>query len=81
MADVEAIEEVLLRISWLAEEILEINELDLNPVFALPEGQGCKIVDARIRIDSSASPKIQGGGSPIERSLRVRRHGNVFSQA
>ncbi|MDO8356157.1 MAG: acetate--CoA ligase family protein [Nitrospirota bacterium] len=57
-ADVEAIEEVLLRISWLVEEIPEISELDLNPVFAQPKGRGCKIVDARIRIDSNASPKI-----------------------
>ncbi|MDZ4732921.1 MAG: GNAT family N-acetyltransferase [Nitrospirota bacterium] len=47
-ADVEAIEEVLLRLSRLVEEIPEISELDLNPILALPPGQGCKIVDARI---------------------------------
>lgn len=33
----------------LAEAIPKISELDLNPVFALPAGQGCRIVDARIR--------------------------------
>jgi acyl-CoA synthetase (NDP forming) len=49
-ADVEAIEEVLLRLSRLVEEIPEISELDLNPIFALPPGQGCRIVDARIRL-------------------------------
>lgn len=49
-ADVEALEEALLRISRLVEEIPEITELDLNPVFALPPGQGCRIVDARIRL-------------------------------
>ncbi len=49
-ADVTAIEEVLLRLSRLVEEIHEITELDLNPVFALPPGQGCRIVDARIRV-------------------------------
>lgn len=49
-ADVEAIEEVLLRLSRLVEDIPEISELDLNPIFALPPGQGCRIVDARIRI-------------------------------
>jgi len=54
-ADVEAIEEVLLRLSRLVEEIPEISELDLNPIFALPPGQGCRIVDARIRVESSAS--------------------------
>ena len=54
-ADVEAIEEVLLRLSRLVEEIPEISELDLNPVFALPPGQGCSIVDARIRVEASTS--------------------------
>lgn len=52
-ADVGAIEEVLLRLSRLVEEIPEIGELDLNPIFALPPGQGCIIVDARIRIERS----------------------------
>jgi acetyl coenzyme A synthetase (ADP forming)-like protein len=50
--DLKAIEEVLLRISHLADAVPEISELDLNPIFALPEGQGCRIVDARIRIQS-----------------------------
>jgi acyl-CoA synthetase (NDP forming) len=58
-ADVEAIEEVLLRLSRLVEEIPQISELDLNPIFALPPGQGCRIVDARIRIEpSSPRPTI-----------------------
>lgn len=51
-ADVAAIEQVLLRISRLVEEIPAIRELDLNPVLALPPGQGCRIVDARIRVDA-----------------------------
>ena len=50
-ADLEALEETLLRVSRLAEEIPGISELDLNPIFALPEGQGCRIVDARIRVE------------------------------
>lgn len=49
-ADIATIEEVLLRISRLVEEIPMIQELDLNPIFALPPGQGCRIVDARIRV-------------------------------
>ena len=52
-ADIKAIEDILLRISRLVEEIPEISELDLNPIFALPEGQGCRIVDARIRVEKS----------------------------
>jgi len=45
---------VLLRVARLVEEIPEISELDLNPVFALPPGQGCRIVDARIKVESVA---------------------------
>ncbi len=47
-ADIPALEEALLRISRLVEEVPQIKELDLNPLFALPEGEGCSIVDARI---------------------------------
>lgn len=52
-ADVAAIQDVLLRVSRLVEEIPEIKELDLNPIFALPPGEGCRIVDARIRVEHS----------------------------
>jgi acyl-CoA synthetase (NDP forming) len=48
--DVAALREILLRLSRLAEELPEIAELDLNPVIALPPGNGCRIVDARIRV-------------------------------
>ncbi len=48
-ADVPAIEDVLLRISRMVEDIPEIRELDLNPIFGLPPGEGCLVVDARIR--------------------------------
>jgi acyl-CoA synthetase (NDP forming) len=47
-ADIAAIEGLLLRVSRLVEEVPQIAELDLNPVMALPPGQGCLIVDARI---------------------------------
>ena len=49
-ADVDALRDVLLRVSRLADEVPEIIELDLNPVIALPEGHGCRIVDARIKV-------------------------------
>jgi acyl-CoA synthetase (NDP forming) len=54
-ADLAAIEETLLRVSRLVEEIPEIAELDLNPLFALPPGQGCRIVDARIGVAGEPS--------------------------
>jgi acetyl coenzyme A synthetase (ADP forming)-like protein len=49
-ADIKAIEEVLLRVSRMVEDIPEIRELDFNPIFALPPGQGCSVVDVRIRV-------------------------------
>jgi acyl-CoA synthetase (NDP forming) len=49
-ADIEALRDIVLRIARLAEEVPEIAELDLNPVIALPPGNGCRIVDARIRV-------------------------------
>jgi acyl-CoA synthetase (NDP forming) len=52
-ADLESIQEMLLRLSRLVEELPEIREVDLNPVFALPPGQGCRIVDARVRVEAS----------------------------
>jgi acyl-CoA synthetase (NDP forming) len=51
-ADLVAIEELLLRVARLAEEVPEISEIDLNPVVAFPPGQGCFIVDARVRVSS-----------------------------
>jgi acyl-CoA synthetase (NDP forming) len=48
--DIPAIEELLLRVSRLVEEIPEIGEIDLNPIFAFAPGQGCRIADARIHV-------------------------------
>ena len=55
-ADLEALRELLLRISRLAVDVPEVAELDLNPVLAMAPGQGCRVVDARIRVKSAASP-------------------------
>jgi acyl-CoA synthetase (NDP forming) len=52
-ADLAAVEEVLLRVSRLAEEVPEVGEIDLNPIFALPEGRGCVIADARVFVRSA----------------------------
>jgi acetate---CoA ligase (ADP-forming) len=57
-ADIAAIEEVLLRLSRMVEDLPEIRELDLNPVFALAPGQGCAVVDSRIRVAPSATASI-----------------------
>jgi len=49
-SDTAAVEDLLLRISALIEEIPEIKELDLNPVIAMPVGEGCVAADARVSI-------------------------------
>jgi acyl-CoA synthetase (NDP forming) len=58
-ADVPAVEEVLLRVSRLVEDVHEVVELDLNPVFALPPGAGCCIGDARLYVRPA-----QAGAAP-----------------
>jgi acyl-CoA synthetase (NDP forming) len=49
-ADVDALRDVLLRVSRLADDLPEVLELDLNPVVVLPVGKGCRVIDARVRI-------------------------------
>jgi acyl-CoA synthetase (NDP forming) len=46
--DVTALEDILLRVSSLAEDFPEIAELDCNPVIVME--QGAIVVDARIRV-------------------------------
>jgi len=48
--DIEAIHDVLLRVSRLVEEVPDIAELELSPIFVGPPDQGCRIGDARIRV-------------------------------
>jgi hypothetical protein len=47
-ADADALVDLVLRLSRLAEDLPGVAELDLNPVIALADR--CAIVDARIRI-------------------------------
>jgi acetate---CoA ligase (ADP-forming) len=53
-ADLDALRDLLLRLSRLADTVPEVAELDLNPVMALAPGLGCRIVDARIRVKTTA---------------------------
>ncbi len=48
-ADEEAVVDVLLRLSCLAEDLPEITELEINPLRALTPGQGCIAIDCRAR--------------------------------
>jgi acetyl coenzyme A synthetase (ADP forming)-like protein len=51
-ADVPALEDVVVRIGWLAANHPEIAELDLNPVVVSPTG--AVVVDARVRVQRPA---------------------------
>lgn len=59
-ADIQALEAVLLRVSTLVEDVLEVAELDLNPIIVLPDGQGVAVVDARVRV-AEARPLLPLG--------------------
>ena len=49
-ADIEGIQDALLRLSQVAIDFPEIIEADINPLLVCPEGQGTVAVDARITI-------------------------------
>jgi acyl-CoA synthetase (NDP forming) len=49
-ADLRALRDVLLKVSYLGAQIPELAELEFNPVMAMPDGHGCQIVDVRARV-------------------------------
>ncbi len=48
--DIDGLAEILKRLSQLGSDFPEIDELDLNPVFAFEKGKGAAVVDARIKV-------------------------------
>jgi acyl-CoA synthetase (NDP forming)/RimJ/RimL family protein N-acetyltransferase len=52
-ADIRALREVLLKVSYFGSQIPELAELEFNPLIALEAGRGCQIVDARARVRST----------------------------
>jgi acetate---CoA ligase (ADP-forming) len=57
-ADVAALEDVVLRLSALAEDLPQVAELDCNPVSVLE--RGAAIVDARVRVAPAEPPRPLG---------------------
>jgi acetyltransferase len=47
-ADLESLIEIIQRISQLVCDVVQIKELDINPLKVWPKGQGCLTVDCRI---------------------------------
>ena len=85
--DIEAIEDVLLRVSAMVEEHPEIVELDLNPLIATPDG--AVIVDARVRIhdapagrpDALARGVAAGARPEPRRALSAVRRSRAITEA
>ena len=59
-ADREALCEAILRLDRMVGEQPRILELDLNPLVALPPGQGVVALDARVRVGERG--RRRGGG-------------------
>jgi acetyltransferase len=49
-SDIDAIVNVILRISQMVNDFKEICELDINPLFVYKRGEGCLALDARMTI-------------------------------
>jgi acetyltransferase len=49
-SDMKSLEELLLRVSAMAEDLPQIAELDLNPVKVLEQNNGYVVVDARVML-------------------------------
>lgn len=61
--DVPALQEAILRLAQLVSDFDMIQELDLNPVLALPAGEGYRAVDVRIILAPSADGPSAGSVS------------------
>jgi acetyltransferase len=57
-ADRLALKQLLAQVSQMVGDLPELLEMDLNPVKVLPPGQGCVVVDGRIRLEAPpAAPR------------------------
>ncbi len=55
-ADVAALTDLIHRVNAMVEDLPEVAELDLNPVFVRPDGQGVVAVDVRLRLAPTQRP-------------------------
>ncbi len=46
--DIEAIKDIILKVSKLMLELEKIQDIDLNPIMLYAKGEGAKVVDARV---------------------------------
>lgn len=55
--DLNALADVIYRVSFLMDKIDDISEIDLNPIKAFDQGKGCKAVDVAITLKSEVEEK------------------------
>jgi hypothetical protein len=48
--DLDLLQEILLRLAQLAQRHPRVQELDVNPFLAAPEGGGSAALDVRVRV-------------------------------
>jgi acetyltransferase len=60
-ADTEALADALTRLAKLGFDFPQIMDLDANPVFVHPEGEGVTVADARLRIDLAPAARGPAG--------------------
>jgi acyl-CoA synthetase (NDP forming) len=60
--DVAALRDIILRVATMVEDLPQITELDLNPVFV--HVRGATIVDARVRVAAVEPEPLVGGRVP-----------------
>jgi acyl-CoA synthetase (NDP forming) len=54
--DLKALKDVVHRVSSLVQDVPELVEIDLNPLFVFKYGEGIIVVDARMRVDRVGPP-------------------------
>jgi acyl-CoA synthetase (NDP forming) len=76
--DREALADIIVNVSALLDDFPEINELDLNPVFATKAG--ATAVDARIVCDfKAAAPRLRHNRDEIVRAMNRNFHPKVVA--
>ncbi|MDZ4160248.1 MAG: acetate--CoA ligase family protein [Anaerolineaceae bacterium] len=54
MADIEAVVDCILRLSQMALDFPQIEEIEINPLLALPNGEGALALDGRVLLQTGA---------------------------
>ena len=57
-SDINALEELLLRVSAMVEDLPQISELDLNPVKVLEVNEGYRVVDFRMKLSQGPGGQV-----------------------